>query len=376
MKRAVAIACGLALLAGCDGDADRDAGPIGGRDAGSRDAAVRDAARDDAGARDDAAADAAPPDASTDAGIPSCALTASGPIHVTTDDAVIEDLRITSTSGPAILVEADRVTLRRLYIEHADGPGIDANGADDLVVEDVWVEHTGAPTRGANPSDELNNIQLYQSPRSRFMRVKLVRGSSGIYLVESPDSIASFIEGHDFRGPFPRGQLLQWNTSDRSVLEDFSVVNPPVSWPEDNVNVYRSLDVIVRRGFISGNNSPSGVGVIFDGGNSTGVVEDVDAVLMGNGCFSAYDGGEGSTFRRTRCRDNICTDQGRGLPSSNALMWAGRPELSALRIEGSTYANACNPGNIVWPDTSFEVVEVEEQDFTPRAPLALHFCWE
>ncbi len=143
--------------------------------------------------------------------------------------------------------------------------------------------------------------------------MRLTRGSSGIYLVECPDSQLSFLEGHDFRGPFPRGQLVQWDKSNNGLLADFPVINPPGSWPEDNVNIYQSSNVTVRRGFIDGNNSPSGVGVIFDGGPSTGLVEDVDAVRMGNGCFSDYDGGEGVVFRRTRCRDNICGSQGRGV---------------------------------------------------------------
>jgi hypothetical protein len=37
-----------------------------------------------------------------------------------------------------------------------------------------------------------------------------------------PHSRLSMIEGHDQRGPFPRGQLVQWNTSSDGLLEDFS----------------------------------------------------------------------------------------------------------------------------------------------------------
>jgi hypothetical protein len=97
---------------------------------------------------------------------------------------------------------------------------------------------------------------------------------------------------------------------------------------------------------------------------------------MGNGCFSAYAGADGSVFRRTGCRDNICTDQGRGVPSSNALMWCGKPGLTQLRIEASVYFAACNPSNIVWPTNSFAVVETTLNDFTPRGPLDQKFCWE
>jgi hypothetical protein len=169
---------------------------------------------------------------------------------------------------------------------------------------------------------------------------------------------------------------VQWDKSNDGVLEDFSVVNPPGSWPEDNVNVYQSTGLQIRRGLVDGNNSPSGVGVIFDGGNSTGVVEDVDAVRMGNGCFSDYAGAAAVVFRRTRCRENICTDQGRGTPLSNALMWSGNPDITGIRLEASTYFAACNPGNIFWPEESFAVAEVTEADFSLRPPLDLAFCWE
>lgn len=306
-----------------------------------------------------------------------CTLTPSGPVTARRDGEVFELLAIESTSGPGISVNGFKgVTIRNVSVRHRGGPGIDFSNADDLVIENVSVEHTGAPASGANASEDLNDINGTGSARVHITNARVTRGSSGIYLVESPASHLSFIEGHDFRGPFPRGQLVQWDKSNDGILEDFSVVNTSDSWTEDNVNVYKSTGLQIRRGLVDGNNSPSGVGVIFDGDTSTGLVEDVDAVHMGNGCFSNYAGADGNVFRRTRCRDNICTDQGRGTPSSNALMWSGNPSLSALRIEQSAYFAACNPGNIVWPASSFAVAEVTKTDFTPRAPLALSFCWE
>jgi hypothetical protein len=97
---------------------------------------------------------------------------------------------------------------------------------------------------------------------------------------------------------------------------------------------------------------------------------------MGNGCFSDIAGADGNTFRRTRCRDNVCTDQGRGTPLSNALMWCGKTGATQIRLEASTYWAACNPGNIVWPASSFAVQEITEADFTLRAPERIAFCWE
>ena len=326
----------------------------------------------------DAAIDATV-DAASDAAIAqSCTLTASGPIVVTGDDQVVENLDIETdgTTAGITIEEHARVVVRNVRIRHHGGVGIDLTSAPDAVLENVVVENTGAPTAGQNDSEEWLNVSVFSSPRLHAKHRRLTRGSSGVYLVDSPGSLLQEIEGHDFRGPFPRGQLVQWDKSGDATLEDFSVENTADSWPEDNVNVYQSTNVTVRRGLVDGNTSPSGVGVIFDGDTSTGRVEDVDALHMGNGCFSNIAGVDGNPFVRTRCRDNVCTDQGRGVPLSNALMWAGNEGHTADRIEDSVYFAACNPDNIVWPDESFAVHAVTESDFTPRPALRNAYCWD
>jgi len=290
---------------------------------------------------------------------------------------VTENLQIVATEGTAVTVAGhDGVVLRNLWIEHAGGPGISVEGAAGVVIENIAVDHTASPEAGENPTDEAINVVCYDSPELTVENARLVRGSSGLYILECPNAELRMIEGHDFRGPFPRGQLAQFDKSDDGLLEDFSVINPQASsWPEDNVNVYQSVGLQIRRGLVDGNNSPSGVGVIFDGDLALGVVEDVDALRMGNGCFSDYAGSDGVVFRRTRCRENICEDQGRGAPLSNALMWSGQPGLTQIRIEDSQWFAACND-NLVWPQESFAVLELEEQDFVPRDPITVALCWE
>lgn len=333
---------------------------------------------------DDEVGDALPPvDAAQvfdgpqpDTQLASCALATSAPIRLTEAGATVENLRIDTAGEPAIVIAAANVTLRNVHVTHRGGPGILIVSAPDVALENVVVEHSAAAPSGPHESDEENNITVFDSPRLRVNGARLSRGSSGIWLLLSPNSDLRQIQGEDFRGPFPRGQLVQWDKSSEGVLDGFSVVNTEVSWPEDNVNVYQSSAMTIRNGFIDGNSSPSGVGVIFDGGETgTGRVEDVDAIHMGNGCFSAFAGGEDVLFLRTRCRDNICEDQGRGAPLSNALMWSGREGVTQLRVEDSTYFASCN-GNVIWPDEAFSVIDLVEEEFTPRGPLDLSFCWE
>jgi hypothetical protein len=309
-------------------------------------------------------------------------LKLSDPVEATTNNQVIENLHIVATGKPGIRVkDFTGVVIRNVFIEHRGDAGISFANANNISIENAVIVHTGAPASGANPSSSLNNISGVNSEAPKVRNVRLHRGSSGIFFDRCPGAHLSFIEGYDFRGPFPRGQVAQLSGSSDSTLEDFSVINNENSWTEDNVNVHWSSNVTVRRGYIDGNNSPSGVGVIFDGAGtgvaSTGSVEDVDAVRMGNGCFSSIRGGAGNVFRRTGCRENICVGQsGREAPRSEGLMWAAAKDGPKIRVEQSRYYAACNPKNIYWHQDSFEVADIKAVDFTPRAALKQRFCWE
>jgi len=382
-----AAACGEGDGKGRDGDADADAPDLafddGAADADGEDreaipdiADLPDAESPGDGTGDDPVEDEVG-DTPGEEIPPSCTLTDSGPVEASSDGQVFELLRVTSTSGPAVTVNGfSNVVIRNCEIRHAGGSGIRFGNAAGIRIENISVIHDGAPAAGQNPSDGLNNIEGEFSSGVVITGVRLEKGSSGIYLLQCPGASLSFVEGHDFRGPFPRGQVVQFNHCDGAVLEDFSSECPAAtSWTEDNVSVYQSSNVTVRRGLVDGNNSPSGVGVMFElsgGGSSGGLVEDVDAVRQGNGCFSGYPAFD-VVFRRTRSRDNICSDQGRGAPLSGGLAWAGSPESSNLMIEDSSYFNLC--AGLVWLEDVFTAVDLSEEDFTLREPQRLSFCW-
>lgn len=46
-----------------------------------------------------------------------------------------------------------------------------------------------------------------------------------------------------------------------------------------------------------------------------------------------------------------------------------------LRIEDSHDFAPCND-NLGWPEESFEVIELEPQDFVMRDPITVTPCWE
>jgi hypothetical protein len=274
------------------------------------------------------------------------------------------------------------VIVRNVEIHHVGAAGLSiAGGAHGTKVQNVNIVHEGAPASGQNPNTNLYNIVCQGSDDVTITYARVTRGSSGIWGGSCQRFHAQYIEGYDFRGPLPRGQLFQVDHSHDAVLEDFYTLNPiNTAWTEDNVNFWRSSRGIVRRGLIDGNNSPSGVGVIFEHDDNiarTGLVEDVDTIHMGNGSFSAAHAFD-VTFRRVRARDNICGDlRGRGAALSNALMFHSYlNQLSyGVRYFGAKYWNSCN-GNVAWDQNTMEVKEFAQENYLQRPALHIRFAWE
>jgi hypothetical protein len=316
--------------------------------------------------------------ASTDSGSQSTPVSlthSTTPIHTTHDGQVIEGLDLYVNSGDAITVTNDNVVIQNCRIHYQDGMGVVVDGAHNVTIQNSEIINSSPPD-GQNPetSPELYNIYAYQAPDLKVDHVTLRDGSSGIYLLESPDAQLSNLEGHNFHGPFPRGQFVQFDKSDGGSLTNFYVQDDPQhSMPEDNVSVYQSPNVHISQGLIDGNNSTSGVGVMFEGSSQGGTVNHVDAVHMADGAFSSYS--PNVSFDYTRSFDNINTDQGRGAPASNALIW--NVSNSGVSIDHSTYTHPANPGNIVWDDSKAVVANVTEApDAHPMSsPVHNDFFW-
>eukprot|EP00662_Eupelagonemidae_sp_cell21_P035018 gene35018-36794_t len=262
-----------------------------------------------------------------------CQLTESGPVTAKTDGQVIEYLSITTNATtPGIMVQGRKnVVIRNCRIQHHAqtaypyGNGIYFTKADNLTID---------------------HVDLSTCPGATVSQF-----------------VAEHFVAENMRGPYPRGQCFQCTNSDNVVVEDFYCRNDNTSWTEDNLSLFRSSNVTVRRGLIDGNDAPNGVGVMFEQDDPTkhgGLCEDVDAVHMGDGCFSTY-GGKGIRFVRARCRDNHCAGwAGRDKPASGGV------NSSGIRIEQSSYYAA-------W---AFVEKDLSEVDFALRSPVSVSFCWE
>lgn len=113
-----------------------------------------------------------------------------------------------------------------------------------------------------------------------------------------------------------------------------------------------------------------------------GLCEDVDAVHMGDGCFSAY-GGTNIRFVNARCKDNHCDGwAGRPKAASGSLMYYAGDEngckSTGISLERSVYSGACAPSHVIWSADpgAWVTKELVEQDFELREPVAVSFCWE
>ena len=312
----------------------------------------------------------------------SIGLAPSGPVASQFDGQIIENLDVEARPGYGIKVSHRNVTVQRCRIRHAGGHGVEASNAPAIAIRDCEIDHAGAPPIGAGPAAQWNNVNLEGCSGAVLERIKASRGAANVYAQDCPGARLRFLELYDARGPEPRGQNVQLNRSPDSMLEDFSAENGPTSWTEDNISIFASDRCEVRRGLVRYNNSPTGDGVMIEGCFDC-QVEDVDALMQGNGAFAATPlkdtGGGGCAFIRCRTRDTYNDPRdGRDAPSSNGLsiyvrISAGAPKHT---IKNCQYDSLANPRNLIWdlravnPGWSFS-----RRPFTPRPPIRLALGW-
>ncbi len=289
------------------------------------------------------------------------------PIRTTYDGQVIENLDLWVSDGDAIRVDHKNVVIRNVTIHHADGNGIVVEDVSGVTVENSLIVNSDPPEGNRGETEaEVTGIRVVNASGFTASHVTLRDSGTGIYLGQSPDAKLSYIEGHDFHGPFPGGQLVQFYQSPNGSLTNFSVTNDPGhSHVEDNVSIIDSRNVSIAHGVIDGNNSPSGAGVMFEGNSQGGRVENVDVIHMGNGGFSSYS--DDVSFIDTRSFDNDAGDHGRGVSLSNGLIW--NTSGHNVTIHDSTYTDPGVPNNIVWGTSSAGADVTLAPSATPMTPI-------
>lgn len=332
----------------------------------------------------------------------------SGPIRATRDGQLIENLIVVSDdSTPAIDVNGVKnVVIRNVIVKHTLGPGIRAHNADGIRIDTVEVVNTAAQAYGAHQGDGAAgrvNIEIYRANGAVVDNVRLEKGSSGILAMESERVALTRIEGHDFRGPYPRGQLVQFDKCTDPVLDDFSVINPgDTSWTEDAVNAYSSLNPTIRNGYIDGINSPTGIGVLIENGEGGhgGLIESVDVRHWVNGAFMAATQSSDVVFRDVRAYDGIAShdvaqaigrtgvggalipsledwagDNFRGLPTSGQQAFLAYNVTTSPTYIDARYSALVLNDRVAWGDMNVEG-GFSAAETIPREPMKANLPWD
>lgn len=333
-------------------------------------------------------------------------LASSGPLNITQDNQVIENLSITAGTGDGCAIRAlnvSNLTIRNVDIRHAN-IGICAQDVSNLVINDVRLSSTSAPAAGphcdhgvseckftkskwANPDNRLA-IKLNRAPASILKRISINKASGGVFTYKAHNTKIYDVVCTDIRGPYPRGQCVQFvNTNDALLKNFYSKIWKNQSRSEDNVNMYQSDNVLITDGFIDGNYSINGVGVIADTGSDNAHVRNIDLINTTVVAISVWSNDEaqvGKNFlaENIRAKDTHCDSRDGYKPSSQGLVFGMHPKASNPRYVNTQYFNHCR-STVTWcvPGSYCSKgiggsIDIREADFTPKAALALVFPWE
>jgi Right handed beta helix region len=259
----------------------------GGLDAAGLDAAYLDASGIDAGAEADAglpAEDAAGADGGVRdvIGVTGTVFTSSGQVIVTSG-MTVTGLHITSTTGPCIIasgVHDVRITNNRIGPCGPDAEGVGINLED---ADTVRVDH--------NEFDDVASALYVYASRS--------------------DLVFDHNRATRIRGPFPRGQLVQFNAvsgSGNRIVCNISDQTVPgyLAGPEDHVNMFASSGtaespVVVAFNRIRGGGPSGSGGGLLAGDNTSAYIDVTDNVLVDPGQYGlAIAGGTHIRLLRNR----------------------------------------------------------------------------
>lgn len=312
----------------------------------------------------------------------------SGPMEITGDDKTIEGF--TKITGGIKATNCKGLTIRLNNIEMVlGGPYAMVLTNCSGLIENIAFGLPNAPIRRL--PREQKGIFLSSCSEMRINRVRAKNTGCMINPYKSQRIHISNLIGIDSRnyalnsGADPRGYngaLVQFNNSTECILEDFHHKNDlATAGTSDNVSVFKSTNIVVRRGIVDGSTDPAGVGVMVEDGSSA-LVQDVDALNMSNGSFSTYDKGSIATFERCRSRDlyrpvvaplSVEDPSGKWVfsesyePMSGGVHFTTGPGSSAAFI-------ACvyhGPGQVAWKEAFMTRKEFRNEDFVPRQPIAL-----
>ena len=279
-------------------------------------------------------------------------LKSSEPIVITTDNTVIEKLKINNPGGFSVIVKADNVTIKECDL----CGGINLCGKIKNVkiinnyIHDIKPEYdmlSASQVAGVRTTEAKGEFREQELGADGI----LIKGNyfenvpSGIYIVGSCGNIE--IDGNYSKnqyGPFPRGQICQLYACKTSkdtfirIENNFSFVDSKLPsqrsfmtngriGAEDHINCYKcsgckESPIVIRNNYIyggSGSSSNSGI-MAGDGGGEYFHVLD-NKVYYSENCGIGVCGGTGNIVKGNKIFQDKC------------LAWEKREEGRGLQIE-------------------------------------------
>lgn len=237
-------------------------------------------------------------------------LIPSGPVTITANGQTVSNLDIVANCTGIDVGGFDNVTIRYVRITKnvscgtSDAFGITTLGADNLTLEYVEVIDAGAPPRGAQPSTNKQCVRIANGANFVASNITVYDCSSGITMSVVNNTTLDSIECHNMRGPYPRGQCVQWNqgTGVHALTNASDEAIPGTAWNEDSFNVYATPNITIDTVTIPmGSDGQSGRGVVVEQFGSFNVlVNNVEAFWTYNGVYGGFEVTPTITFTNMR----------------------------------------------------------------------------
>lgn len=296
------------------------------------------------------------------------------------DGQVIEDTNIYAYNNPLILNH--RVIFRNSQVLYSGGPAVVMNDtAASSSLFGLSLVHQAIPSTIISLPEDDVAILINGAPGISLERIRIRGGAAGIVALGVVGLSLRTIQGRNFYGDTERGSFIRIEQGANVRLEDFYCLNAlNGSKPEDVVVIQECDGAFVSNGFLDGNNSPTGHGVLVMD-SSYVQVERVDVAHMGNGSIGV-SGGFNNQFRKVNVRDTHTTSQGgRGIPSNPGRAFfsiAGTLDVQSTQFERATYFNLADsdPAVILDGEDTCDIVDIVSRDVSPRVPVAIVFPWE
>ncbi len=277
-----------------------------------------------------------------------------------------------TTSAPITLNGASNMTISDLAISNPNGHAIQLSNCSNLTIERCFLHNSTG-----------NGIDLYNCTNITIINNRFDSISTGVYALESQQIKVTYNDSKNVLGPFPRGQMVQFNKVHGGGNQiNFNVSENIIgeSYPEDAINVYESIGLAtdpiqIYGNWIRGGGPSAAGGGIMTGDNGSSYIIAKDNILVDPGQYGiAIAGGhhnqliDNKVFGKEQSFTNVglyvwlwngnppgtvCYDH---TVSGNEVYWTNKDGVLNHRWDGGNCGSITGWSNNTWGATIDETI--------------------